>query len=788
MIKPNQQLKICKAKSLYSEATPCTAGEMAAIMSDPRVKNICDQLKALPKDEAHRTQREQLKRQLPIFCFGASQFVDNCRKNENAKPSGLALLDIDGLDNPKALVESWGDPQRLHTLGVYMTSLSCSGTGLHLVIGRRQGESIEQAQQRVTSVLGVTDYDRGCKDVARASFATPVEYVIQFYPEAFFSSELVTVGPEASESKLPKCIDSADEMIEDAEVIEEIRDDETPEVYEGLPLEQIVQGILRNIMGVTEEPKEGDHNRHNRYIELQGYLRYVCDNQPDVMFKVSPSWGLPEDERRKMCQSVAGYAYKVIPRCLRRELDRLKAELAGTKQAGQRNRHRPLPKVLPRLFRLLAKIFPQQFLSQMVMAAFPLAGSLTTALRYRKDPYNELATTFFTFVCGPLASGKGFTRVLAQILLQPIVEEDERAQQYLQAWKDEKEASGNGKGPKRPHLIIRQIYPDFTPAALNQQIIDAKEQHLIFFTEESDNFVMDRKFSAKLREAYDGVRTGQTRVSAQSVSGGARSNINMLTCGTPMALGKMMSNPEDGLVSRFYFAMMPVMNGFHPLKWGELNAREQAELDAIIRSLYNIGLIQPILADGQSADDVSPEFLQNTYQKVYVKLPRAERRIKQWTEQLQAEIDANPQQVALARFACRMPDFMRRVALFLYAAEGMKETSASLDLMEWMADEALQTLLDLYGTRYETLCDEQAIGKQVYMRNSKAASIYDTLSDRFTVMDLRAKRKLFGLSDSIDAANTTISRWKSRGMIRLDSTDAQGLKYYAKVHQLEMEA
>lgn len=788
MIESNTRLRICKAQSLRSEFTPCTAGEMTQMMSDPRVKYICDQLKSLPKK-----QRDQLKRQLPVWCFSASEFVGSCRKNENAKPSGLALLDIDDVADPLALVQSWGDPNTFHTYGVYMTSLSCSGTGVHLVIGVHPGESIEQAQARVARVLGIAKYDRGCKDIARTSFVVPADYVLQFYAEAFVyedSHESAGSIPAQVKPQAPEVTHANEQTadIEDAEVIEEVRNDQTEEVYEGLPIKQIAQFILRNIMGVTQEPQEGDHNRHTLYMELLGYMRYVCDNDPAVMFGCMPDWGLPAAERQKMCQNASEYAFKQMPRIVRRELDRMKAELARQSHATGRDRHRPLPKALPRIFHLLSKIFPVQYRSQMVMATFPLGGALTTALRYRKDPYNEMGTTFLTYVCGPLASGKGFTRVLASILLQPIIEEDERAQQFLQAWKDEKEALGNGKGPKRPHLILRQIYPDFTPAALNQQIIDAKEQHLIFFTEESDNFTMDKKFSAKLRESYDGVRTGQTRVSAQSVSGGARSNINMLTCGTPLALNKMMSNPEDGLVSRFYFAMMPGSNGFEQLKWGELNAREQRELEELVRSLYSIGLIQPVLADDQTPEEVGPEFLQNTYDKVYVKLPRTERRIKNWIEQLQAEIDANPQLVALGRFARRIPDFMRRVSLFLYACEGMRETSVSLDLMEWMADETLQTLLDLFGVKYETICNDQALDSKVYLRNSKAASIYDELADRFTVSDLRAKRREKGLADSLEAANTTISRWKSRGMIRIDSTSVEGRKVYAKVHQLDASA
>lgn len=794
-IEKTTRLRICKAKSLYSEVTPCTVGEMEEMMNDPRVKNICEQLKSLPKDEAHRQQREAQKRQLPIWCFSASEFVGNCRKNENAKPSQLALLDIDGVEDVDALVESLGDLSTLHTCGVYMTARSCSGTGLHLVIGVRQNESIAEAQQRVADVLGIKDYDKGCKDVARASFVSPIEYLLQFYPEAFVWNEadeteslaLVEVGTESESAITPRA--QAGPEIEDAEVIEEIDDNKTEEVYEGLLLKQIADYILHHILNVANEPKEGDHTRHNLYMKLLSYLRYVCDNQVEVMLEAAPSWGLPEDERRRMCQSAAGYAYKYMPRDLRRALDRLKEE--ARKEAGAKpwqNRHRPLPKTLPKLYRLLGKIFPEQYKAQVVMASLPLLGTLTTALRYRNNPYNEMATTFLTYINGPLASGKGFTRILAEIVLKPIVEQDEKAQHILQLWRDEKEAQGNGKGPKRPHVILRQIYPDFTPAALNQQLIDAKEQHLIFFTEESDNFVMDKKFSAKLRESYDGVRTGQTRVSAQSVSGGARSNVNMLTCGTPMALHKMLSNPEDGLVSRFIFSVMPDSNGFEQVKWGKLSNREQYDLEQIIRSLYRIGLIEPVLGEGQDERDVDPEFLQNTYNKVYVNLPRAERRIGEWIERLQAEIDADPQKVALCRFARRIPDIMRRVALLLYATEGMKETSASLDLMEWIGDEVLQTMLDLFGSKYETICNEQAADSQGYQRNCKAGDLYDAMPSRFTVNDLINQRKLMGMSDNAVAANTTLSRWKSRGMIRIDSTDEHGHKWYVKVLGLEMSA
>ena len=52
------------------------------------------------------------KRKLPIFCFAAT-FKDGKRTNANAKPNGLVLIDIDGLENPlseydRLLKADWG--------------------------------------------------------------------------------------------------------------------------------------------------------------------------------------------------------------------------------------------------------------------------------------------------------------------------------------------------------------------------------------------------------------------------------------------------------------------------------------------------------------------------------------------------------------------------------------------------------------------------------------------------------------------------------------------------------
>ena len=69
-------------------------------MRDPRVQDICDQIKLLDGNDPDELAR--LKRQLPIITPHACRFTgDGSRKSANAVPSGLVMLDIDHIDNPR---------------------------------------------------------------------------------------------------------------------------------------------------------------------------------------------------------------------------------------------------------------------------------------------------------------------------------------------------------------------------------------------------------------------------------------------------------------------------------------------------------------------------------------------------------------------------------------------------------------------------------------------------------------------------------------------------------------
>lgn len=795
---PNTLLRICKSESKNNSAatTPCTAGELNELMQRQQVIDICQKLASMPDDPEHKAERALLKGNLPVICFNASSYKDNHRTKENAVASGLCLMDIDHVGDPRAYFEQLGGQLGMKMAGVVMAQISCSGQGLHLVYNVHKGETLKQSQERLARNLGIAKYDAAVAELARCSFVSPWSYVLYIDPEQLVLTEAPSA--QASAYSAPSAQPSAQTavtnvaarqgaVIEDAEIIEEITDDQAPEPapepqYSGLPISLLVDHVLSDIMGVDYTPQEGERN--NLYTKCASYVRYFCGNRPEVMLQVLPGWGLDLEERRRACQSICGYEYKLMPVRLQSLVRQLKTEqlkTEGLKHLAE------MPKDMPTIFRLLYKIAPPEIREQVIQVAFVMLGTLTTALHYKKDDFHTMRTTMMTYVVGEMASGKSFCDVLEQTLMRPLLEEDARAEAVMQQWRDEKEACGNGRGPKRPHVMIRQLYSDFTDAAINLAFKEAKGAHLYCKMSESDSFVMSRKTSAKLRDSYDGARTGQSRVSASAVSGGANGYLNLVASGTPSAMRNMFKTPEDGLVSRVRFVKMPKQDALKPLKWGKLTPHESQQLDDIVRSLYNIGIVMPAEAtpvdqDGQEhPEQADHTFMQPTWNPVYINLPKTEKRIEEWLAMRAAEINTSPEKSALLAFCKRIPDFIRANAMVVFACEGMKETQRGIDLAVWAAERALQQHLDLFGHSYDDIVTEQRRMASPYKRNTLSGDILDTLDDEFDVETFIAKRAELGLSTSTQSAHTALSRYVAKGLLVVKGCDANRHKIYQKV-------
>lgn len=520
-------------------------------------------------------------------------------------------------------------------------------------------------------------------------------------------------------------------------------------------------------------------------VRLAGYLAPVCDRDVQVLYRNMPKWGLGDKELMDICQyACTNDAHKPLALCMRRLIDELKAEqaLRDGSLALKATSHDFVPAVprrLPQLLQLLLKMVPQEYHAQTLAASMCWLGTLTTALRYSHDGGLHVdSPSFLVYVTGHMGSGKGFTAVLDKLLSAPLKRNDDKAAQLLREWKDVCESAGNSRKPRRPHVPVRKAEADFTTPALIGQIIDSQRQHVYIFSEESDEFPATRATSTLLRKAFDNANCGQTRVSAQSVSGSAPALLNVCLCGTHAALMQMIRNAENGLASRFIFAQMEPTLGRKKPVWHPLSDKDLHQLQQEVERLHAIGLIEAQStieqANGNDAE-ASPEEVDvcfDSHEEVWIKaMPRLEHRIEEWSDKRTLEYE-NTHAIAPDVFSHRIPTLMRRVGMVMYALEGMKETSRGIEAALWLGDYALQNFLNLFGRQYDIDYRNQLQETKEYQRIGHNVNLLDHLASTFTFDDVVACRRQLGLADGKNTVRSCICRWKQNGDITADESVA----------------
>ena len=186
----NELMKSCRFAWQRSvkdgKLLPCKQMVFEQLLDAPSVKEICERIAALRKEDAdYEEQKSKLKKMLPIITPHAVDFKSGKRKSEDAILGGLVMLDIDHIENPHELFEKQIS-NKVEELNIYFVAQSPSGHGLRIIAEREMGLSIEQMQAKLSEALDV-EYDAVAKDAARASFLVPRSYVYYYAPLGLFS-------------------------------------------------------------------------------------------------------------------------------------------------------------------------------------------------------------------------------------------------------------------------------------------------------------------------------------------------------------------------------------------------------------------------------------------------------------------------------------------------------------------------------------------------------------------------------------------------------------------------
>ncbi|MBQ5825918.1 MAG: DUF3987 domain-containing protein, partial [Bacteroidaceae bacterium] len=554
-------------------------------MKHPLIQEICDQIKLL--DGTDPDELARLKKHLPIITPHACRFRgDGSRKSSNAVPSGLVMLDIDHIDDPRDFFSRWIFPvlstastaSELPTTGaaelqrsdpkIYFVAITPSGHGIRVIAEREPEESIPAAQKRLATYFCLTEFDAVTKDLARASFLMPWSYVLYCEPSQldFGTPEkeaVVTAHFAQLEAQNNTITLSQENKSQSTTGEAELQQSEL--FYRGTPYADIVRELIFLLGG---EPAMGERNQF--YFTLVRYMRYICNFDPDMCVRVLPDFGLSLSERCSTAQSSVNRPRKGdIPDILNRAITTASSasELSTIGEAELQRSDLSLPP-LPRVLELICRRLPERFRPAMVIASLPILGALATRVRFQYLDKQEHSFSFMSCITAPAATGKSFIRKPVNLLLTPIDRQDEIERRKEEEYKDALRAAKNSKmQPTNPRACPRNNGINVSIAKLLQLLAYSEGKHLIGIGEEIDTLVKSERagvWSQKsdiYRLGFDNAKYGQNYMSDNSFSANVPVYYNLLLTGTPGGMYRFFKDVEDGLVTRFCFAQLPDMFG-----------------------------------------------------------------------------------------------------------------------------------------------------------------------------------------------------------------------------------
>ena len=783
--------RICYQENITKgEPQPLTQDIWNELIHRPAVKNICAAIAALdPSAENFNDRKQALKKRLPIIIPHACHFEgDGKRKSANAVPSGLAMLDIDHIDDPRdffsrcifPVLSTSSTASELPTTGaaelqrsdskIHFVAVTASGHGLRIIGERLPGESIEAAQLRIATALSITEYDAVTKDLARASYVVPSDYILYINTDALFSApttcQVPAVPTAANPASTPYTLHptpaEGDQPAQSAQNLggADLQRSDLPSTgeadlqplqgdltYRNIPYSAIVSQLLIAI-GNCGGAEIGERN--TVYFTLASYMRYICDFNPDLLLRVLPDFGLSVQERRQVISSAIGRPRKAqIPLTLQsaiavceRDLEISSLPFREGLGLGLRSTDLPLPE-LPRLLRLICKRLPADYQPAMIIAALPVLGTLATRIRFEYLDRQEHSLSFFSCITAPAASGKSFIRKPLDLLLTPINEQDAIEREKEQAYKEKMRASKNSKNqPEDPHACPRNNGVAISIAKLLQLLTYAEGKHLIGIGEEMDTLVKSERagvWSQKsdiYRLAFDNAEYGQAYMSDTSFNAHIRVYYNLLLTGTPNSMKRFFKDLENGLATRVCFAQLPDTSFTEIPVFAPYSAADKAEIIRWARQL--------------DAEDGT------------ISCPKVGSVIADWLERKrQQAIDADSHAMDTLRRRAAVIGF--RAGMLCFLLENRKYTKIVGDFAEWVAEYVFRNQMELWGEQMEL----ELSGALELMSGERgaASSLLALLPQEFTSADLIKLRARKGQSVKSSAICMVLNRWRTNHRI-----------------------
>ena len=568
---------------------------------------------------------------------------------------------------------------------------------------------------------------------------------------------------------------------------EEESEEEKPLRYKGIPYDRIIEKWWTFY-------NDGEHpirsNRNTLTFELAVNLRHICGFDRSVLDRVIPCYdGFAEAEKLSCIDSALGERKTQMPKRLKDVIEAVRQdmivegrEVDSIDEAMEQDDlfyYNALPKMPQGVRESISAVGPHLAMP-VIFAIAPAIGMLATGVRV--DIHGKPSQlNLISYIAGDFASGKGSIDPVVAAWLSEVKAIDKGYLLQEEEWRAQKRAAKNKKEqPEEPKYPVRCLTLNNTVANLADRLANTRGKHAFSFTPEADTVAQKWRtamcdFSVMLRQAYDGTPYDREAKSADAVNVHIDKLLwNVVMCGTPDALYRVVTNYTDGFLSRMALARTPD-NTFTPLS--ESLYRLTPEQETKIQQVAH--LLPLMIGD--------------------VELPKLEEKGRQWLEQIRLEgIKNDDKTLARQRFrtcptAMRMTTCLMlcRVAEQLIQNYGMQgaETRLKAEPTLWqklLRRQQTPQMLEAFNVVADYMIDntiffrnriESAFHSPDYVpsgkprsRRTKNDTIYEQLADRFTTEEAYdTSISVRGFEVTKGRVCTMLSRWEQQGMVeRLD--------------------
>lgn len=768
--------------SVSSPVMNCDEAAFNRIVDSPEVARLCKLIAAEPD---HKRQGE-MKKGLPFFCFHAS-FKGKRRVAKDAIPSGFAMIDVDGIEEPRKLWEEI-EPRK-EELKIVLTHKTPSTKGLRLVLKIPYGLTLEEAQQRIVRELNLPNVDCVVKDLARCSFAVPRSYIFFLSNDLFNDISVPQIAQIDTDKQIDKQTEKKSVKIceicgtekTEAEICGTKKEEETSGRYNGIEYKEIIgrwlEFYLRKKPGYTtfEAPAEGDRN--NTLYDLCRDMRNICDFSFQRMIDVVPNFGLEHAEVEQTVLS-ALKSERRTPYLLNKAIESLSSGKTDTKREQSNEEIEALNEsymeqmpALPELMRKVLEGADERFHMPIIIGLLPMLCSYADKVVFRYADGRWRRPNLMSLIVGPPMSGKSsITSQLAPVM-QPMNEESKAVRdEQDEARKKNNEKKDRERG-KTFEKFIKKLNMDITDAELlynqksaNKHGVMVGEHFLprkqFMFSEEA-GVVMKAAKSDKLmsawRIAFDNGEWGKDAHSDQAVSGMVNLSFDFTALCTMGVLQKLLDpdNIENGTASRILIGLMPGAN-FEEMPWFEERKKKDTKVitDAIAK-----------LREQSEVIDSKP-------------LIKA---ITEWSNTIARECAAtnNLDKDMLRRRA----GIIGHTAAVLFALLENKRKGGVLQVSKnaitfglLIANYNLELQLMVFKDYAETASVKISLNGKYKMTKNKI--VFDALPDEFTVADVIKLKKC-----SRNTAQMAIKRYEKDGFVERTSKSTYKKTTYEDIHR-----